>query len=137
MTWPSSRSPTLLTDERAIPMSGATRDDAGRRARGELPTAAMHTTPSFTAAASPALRVTQAALPLLHAQRAAVDANRDAIDLRAGRVARGLLREAGTAIPTNDLWIAASAMQHGLCVVTTDGHFRSVKSILLQCFDIQ
>src|SRR4029077_5835579 len=32
MTWPSSRSPTLLTtDERAIPMSGATRDDAGRR----------------------------------------------------------------------------------------------------------
>ena len=31
MTWPSSRSPTPLTDERAVPMSGATRDDAGRR----------------------------------------------------------------------------------------------------------
>ena len=31
MTWPSSRSDTLLTDERAGPMSGATRDDSGRR----------------------------------------------------------------------------------------------------------
>src|SRR5260370_35533224 len=31
MTWPSSRSDTLLTDERAGPMSGATRDEAGRR----------------------------------------------------------------------------------------------------------
>ena len=31
MTWPSSRSPTPLADERAVPMSGATRDDAGRR----------------------------------------------------------------------------------------------------------
>jgi signal transduction histidine kinase len=31
MTWPSSRSPTPLADERAVPVSGATRDDAGRR----------------------------------------------------------------------------------------------------------
>src|SRR5580692_10833910 len=31
MTWPSSLSATSLTDERARPMSGATRDDAGRR----------------------------------------------------------------------------------------------------------
>ncbi len=45
------------------------------------------------------------------------------------------LRQAGTPIPSNDLWIAASAMQHGLCVVTTDTHFRKVQSIVLQCFD--
>jgi signal transduction histidine kinase len=31
MTWPSWRSPTPLADERAVPMSRATRDDAGRR----------------------------------------------------------------------------------------------------------
>src|SRR5262249_50269818 len=29
------------------------------------------------------------------------------------------LENAGTPIPTNDIWIAASAMQHGLAVVTT------------------
>jgi tRNA(fMet)-specific endonuclease VapC len=37
-----------------------------------------------------------------------------------------LLRQAGTPIPTHDLWIAASAMEHGLRVATTDGHFRLV-----------
>src|SRR5271154_3220223 len=31
MTWPSSRSPIPLTDERAGPMSGVTPEDAGRR----------------------------------------------------------------------------------------------------------
>ena len=39
------------------------------------------------------------------------------------------LRLAGTPIPTNDLWIAASAMQHGLTVLTADGHFRNVVQI--------
>jgi tRNA(fMet)-specific endonuclease VapC len=33
------------------------------------------------------------------------------------------LQKAGTPIPTNDVWIAASAMEHGLIVVTTDAHF--------------
>ena len=41
------------------------------------------------------------------------------------------LREAGTPIPTNDLWIAASAMQHGLKVLTTDAHFKKVAQIVL------
>jgi tRNA(fMet)-specific endonuclease VapC len=41
------------------------------------------------------------------------------------------LRSAGTPIPTNDVWIAASAMQHGLRVATTDGHFRKVPQILV------
>jgi tRNA(fMet)-specific endonuclease VapC len=45
------------------------------------------------------------------------------------------LRSAGTPIPTNDIWIAACAMQHGLRLVTMDRHFRSVSQILLDCFD--
>lgn len=42
------------------------------------------------------------------------------------------LRRAGTPIPTNDLWIAATAMQHGLRVVTTDAHFLRVPQILVE-----
>ena len=33
------------------------------------------------------------------------------------------LRERGTPIPTNDIWIAATAMEWGLRVLTTDPHF--------------
>lgn len=47
----------------------------------------------------------------------------------------GALRKAGTPIPTNDLWIAASAMQHGLRVVTTDAHFLRVPQILVDRFE--
>lgn len=42
------------------------------------------------------------------------------------------LRAAGRPIPTNDLWIAASAMQHGLEVVTSDAHFRNVPQVLVR-----
>ena len=42
------------------------------------------------------------------------------------------LRSAGTPIPTNDVWIAASAMQHGLTVVTTDAHYEKVPQILVE-----
>jgi len=42
------------------------------------------------------------------------------------------LREAGTPVPTNDLWISATAMQHGLAVLTTDGHFLKVKQIVVR-----
>ena len=38
---------------------------------------------------------------------------------------------AGTPIPTNDIWIAASAMQYGLTVVTTDAHFLKIPQILV------
>ncbi len=41
------------------------------------------------------------------------------------------LRSAGAPIPTNDIWIAATAMQHGLRVVTADLHFRRVPQILV------
>jgi tRNA(fMet)-specific endonuclease VapC len=47
----------------------------------------------------------------------------------------GSLRERGAPIPTNDVWIAASAMQHGLRVVTTDAHFSTVPQILTMLFD--
>jgi predicted nucleic acid-binding protein len=42
------------------------------------------------------------------------------------------LRQAGTPIPTNDLWIAASAMQHGLVVLTQDSHFEHVAQIIVR-----
>jgi predicted nucleic acid-binding protein len=37
---------------------------------------------------------------------------------------------AGTPIPTNDMWIAASAMQYGLAVITTDAHYLKIPQIL-------
>ena len=36
------------------------------------------------------------------------------------------LREMGRPIPQNDIWIAASALEHGADLATTDGHFRLV-----------
>ncbi len=38
---------------------------------------------------------------------------------------------AASPVPTNDIWIAASAMQHGLAVVTTDAHFLRIAQILV------
>jgi predicted nucleic acid-binding protein len=45
------------------------------------------------------------------------------------------LWNAGTPVPTNDIWIAASAMQHGLPVVTTDSHYRSISQILVDLYE--
>ena len=42
------------------------------------------------------------------------------------------LREKGAPIPTNDLWIAATAMQFGLRVVTTDRHFQQVPQVMAE-----
>ena len=47
---------------------------------------------------------------------------------------RHSLRVAGTPIPANDVWIASSAMQHGLRIVTTDRHFRLVSHVLVEWF---
>jgi tRNA(fMet)-specific endonuclease VapC len=47
------------------------------------------------------------------------------------------LRVAGTPIPTNDIWIAASAMQHGLRVLTTDRHFGKIPQILCEVLAIE
>jgi predicted nucleic acid-binding protein len=46
------------------------------------------------------------------------------------------LRMKGAPIPTNDLWIAASAMQHGLRVLTTDKHYLEVPQIITEYFEI-
>jgi len=40
------------------------------------------------------------------------------------------LRTHGTPIPTNDLWIAAGAMQYGLTLLTTDVHFDAIPHVL-------
>ncbi|MGA2133700.1 MAG: type II toxin-antitoxin system VapC family toxin [Bryobacteraceae bacterium] len=42
------------------------------------------------------------------------------------------LQSAGIPIPTNDIWIAAGAMQYGLRVITTDGHFLRIPQILVE-----
>jgi tRNA(fMet)-specific endonuclease VapC len=41
------------------------------------------------------------------------------------------LQRAGKPIPTNDVWIAASAMQHGARVLTTDEHFCLVSQVVV------
>ncbi|WP_298268335.1 type II toxin-antitoxin system VapC family toxin [Geobacter sp.] len=41
------------------------------------------------------------------------------------------LRQKGRPIPSNDLWLAASALQHGLALATYDEHFRSISGLLL------
>ncbi len=41
------------------------------------------------------------------------------------------LKDTGTPIPTNDIWIAASAMELGLHLATLDSHFHYVKGLLL------
>jgi tRNA(fMet)-specific endonuclease VapC len=44
------------------------------------------------------------------------------------------LWRAGNPIPTNDLWIAASVMQYGLILLTTDAHFLKVSQIIVRHF---
>jgi tRNA(fMet)-specific endonuclease VapC len=39
------------------------------------------------------------------------------------------LSRAGTPIPANDIWIAATAMQHDAAIVTLDSHFSAVKDL--------
>ncbi len=46
------------------------------------------------------------------------------------------LRKEGIPIPTNDLWISASAMQYGLKVVTTDSHYLKVPQIITEHYQI-
>jgi len=41
------------------------------------------------------------------------------------------LKEKGMPIPTNDVWISASAMQHGLTLFTFDKHFEAIDGLLM------
>ena len=40
------------------------------------------------------------------------------------------LRKKGTPIPTNDIWIAAVSLQHGLPIYTMDKHFKQVEGLI-------
>jgi tRNA(fMet)-specific endonuclease VapC len=42
------------------------------------------------------------------------------------------MRQKGTPIPTNDIWIAAIAMEHGATLATGDSHFNRIEGILIQ-----
>lgn len=45
------------------------------------------------------------------------------------RVFRSLRRK-GKPIPTNDLWIAAVALEHGYAVFTSDEHFQAIDGLI-------
>lgn len=47
------------------------------------------------------------------------------------RIKQGL-RTKGRPIPDNDAWIAATAQQHGLTLVTRDRHFAEIDHLLLE-----
>jgi tRNA(fMet)-specific endonuclease VapC len=51
-------------------------------------------------------------------------------------VIRVTLKKAGTPVAVNDLWIAASAMQHGLPVLTSDRDFQKIPQILVHHFSV-
>ncbi len=44
------------------------------------------------------------------------------------------LRDIGTPIPTNDLWIAASALQYGARIATRDRHFLKIPQVIVEHF---
>lgn len=46
------------------------------------------------------------------------------------------LRSVGRPVPTNDLWIAASAMEHGAELLTTDRHFLAMPQIVARFFEV-
>lgn len=41
------------------------------------------------------------------------------------------LKQRGTPVPTHDLWIAASAMEHGAALASRDKHFQMIPGLLL------
>ena len=41
------------------------------------------------------------------------------------------LKAKGRPIPTNDIWIAANAMKHGLALYSFDNHFEQIEGLLL------
>jgi tRNA(fMet)-specific endonuclease VapC len=45
---------------------------------------------------------------------------------------KNALRVKGSPIPENDIWIAAVAFQHGLTLITRDGHFNEVDGLTVE-----
>jgi predicted nucleic acid-binding protein len=46
------------------------------------------------------------------------------------------LKRKGRPIPSNDLWVAASAMRHGLALFTYDEHFGNIDGLILHKGDV-
>ena len=44
------------------------------------------------------------------------------------------LKKSGTPVASNDIWIAASAMQHGLPILTSDRDFRKIPQVIVHHF---
>lgn len=56
------------------------------------------------------------------------------VDLATGRYFAKIyqtVRLAGTPIPTNDIWIAASAIRHDYPLLTQDAHFKNIPGLKL------
>jgi tRNA(fMet)-specific endonuclease VapC len=47
---------------------------------------------------------------------------------------RHFLRINGTPLPINDVWIAATALQHGLILATDDAHFDAIPHLTKECW---
>jgi tRNA(fMet)-specific endonuclease VapC len=47
---------------------------------------------------------------------------------------RNALRAKGRPIPENDIWIAATALEHGLILLTRDAHFRHVEGLTVEAW---
>jgi len=45
---------------------------------------------------------------------------------------KNALRLKGRPIPENDIWIASIALQHGLTLITRDGHFNEIDGLTVQ-----
>lgn len=43
-----------------------------------------------------------------------------------------LLRRKGKPIPENDIWIAATAIRHGMTLITLDKHFQSIDDLPIE-----
>lgn len=52
---------------------------------------------------------------------------------RYSRIAQQL-KSNGTPIPTNDIWIAAQAMEHGAELITCDNHFEKIAGLVHTIF---
>jgi len=60
-------------------------------------------------------------------------ARREKLSLNRAIVAiHDYLRRQGTSVSPNDLWIAASAGQHGLTIVTLNGDFDRIPQVLVR-----
>jgi len=48
-----------------------------------------------------------------------------------GEITAALFKK-GKPIPTNDIWIAATAKQHNFTLITRDGHFQEIENLLIE-----